>query len=249
MGNIVAIGGGDLSTLATEPIDREIIALARISRPNALFVPTASDDATEYWDVFDAAYRGAYGCRTDVLSLLGTPPLAGDIARKIRWANIVYVGGGNTLKMMRRWRRLGVDSLLREAHAAGKTLCGVSAGAICWFEKGHSDSMSFYSPDDWNYVAVTGLGLLPGLACPHYDSDTKGIPRREDFHTMLKRRNGGGVAIDNDCALVVADDGFRVFASTPNAGAYALRIERSGRVKETALPIGTDWQPIGALGI
>ena len=146
MGKIVAIGGGDLSALATEPIDRAIIELSGKSNPHALFIPTASSDSVEYWETFDQAYRVAYGCDTDVLYLLGTAPDPSDVARKIERADIVYVGGGNTLKMMRRWRRLGVDVLLREAHAKGAVLCGVSAGAICWFDSGHSDSMSFYHP-------------------------------------------------------------------------------------------------------
>ena len=79
--------------------------------------------------------------------------------------------------MMRRWRRLGVDALLREAYERGAVLCGVSAGAICWFDSGHSDSRSFYS-EDWNYIAVTGMGLVEGLACPHYNGETDGAPRR-----------------------------------------------------------------------
>ena len=144
MGSIVAIGGGDLGTLATQPIDSEIIGMSGSSRPKALFIPTASSDSVEYWEVFDWAYREKYGCDTDVLYLLGVAPSHEAIAEKIEWADIIYVGGGNTLKMMRRWRRLGVDDLLRAAHERGAVLCGVSAGAICWFERGHSDSMSFY---------------------------------------------------------------------------------------------------------
>ena len=100
----------------------------------------------EYWENFDQAYRVAYGCDTDVLYLLGATPDPSEVARKIERADVIYVGGGNTLKMMRRWRRLGVDTLLRDAYTRGAVLCGVSAGAICWFDSGHSDSMSFYNP-------------------------------------------------------------------------------------------------------
>lgn len=246
MGSIVAIGGGDISTLATRPIDVEIIKLSGSSNPNALFIPTASSDSVEYWEAFDRAYRESYGCDTDVLYLLGQPPSPGSIAEKIAWADIIYVGGGNTLKMMRRWRRLGVDSLLRAAHTDGAVLCGVSAGAICWFDRGHSDSMSFYSPDDWRYIAVTGMGLLSGLACPHYNSDTAGVPRRQDFHDMLKRRGGNGLAIDNDCAVAFTPDGYRVISANAESGAWSLQVHR-GRIIERALPVTSGYLPIDSL--
>ncbi len=246
MGSIVAIGGGDVSTLVTQPIDVEIIKLSGSTNPNALFIPTASSDSVENWVGFDKAYRESYGCNTDVLYLLGQAPPSESIAWKINWADIIYVGGGNTLKMMRRWRRLGVDALLRSAHGRGAVLCGVSAGAICWFDSGHSDSMSFYSPDDWSYIAVTGMGLLSGLACPHYNGDTAGVPRRDDFHEMLKRKGGDGLAIDNDCAVSFTSDGYRVVAASPGAGAYSLHVQR-GRVIERALPVTSDYLPMESL--
>ena len=246
MGSIVAIGGGDLRTLATRPIDGEIIRLSGKSRPNALFIPTASSDSVEYWESFDSAYGAEYGCVTDVLFLLGVAPSHDEIAMKIGWADVIYVGGGNTLKMMRRWRLLGVDDLLRSALERGAVLSGVSAGAICWFERGHSDSMSFYSPDDWSYIAVTGMGLLRGLACPHYNGDTSGVPRRQDFHDMMKRKRGNGLAIDNDCAVAFTDDGYRVITTDLQSGAYALHVER-GEVIERRLPVTTGYSTIQSL--
>ena len=246
MGTIVAIGGGDISTLATEPIDREIIRLSGKSNPNTLFIPTASSDSTEYWDAFDAAYRGVYACQTDVLYLLGEAPDRAAIVQKIVWADVIYVGGGNTLKMMRRWRRLGVDDLLRTAHDRGAVLCGSSAGAICWFDSGHSDSMSFYSPEDWKYIAVTGMGLLSGLACPHYNGETDGVPRRRDFHEMLQRKGGHGLAIDNDCAVVFTDEGYRVVAANGTSGAYTLSIG-GGDVNERRLPMIDQYLPTESL--
>ena len=246
MGSIVAIGGGDIRTLATQPMDNEIIELSDSSHPKALFIPTASSDSVEYWEEFDWAYRENYGCDTNVLYLLGVAPSREAISEKIEWADIIYVGGGNTLKMMRRWRRLGVDDLIRSAYARGAVLCGVSAGAICWFERGHSDSMSFYSSDDWSYIAVTGMGLLKGLACPHYNADTAGVPRRQDFHEMMKRKRGDGLAIDNDCAVAFTSEGYKVIAASPDAGAYSLHVER-GEVIERRLPVSTDYRPIETL--
>ena len=246
MQSIVAIGGGDLRTLATEPIDRAVIELSGRAAPNVLFVPTASSDSVEYREAFDHAYRTVYGCPTDVLWLLGAAPPAERIAAKVRWADVVYVGGGNTLKMMRRWRRLGVDTLLREAHAGGTVLCGVSAGAICWFERGHSDSMSFYHPEAWSYIAVTGMGLLPGLSCPHFNGHTAGVPRRDDFHAMLRRRGGPGLAMDDLCAVAFVGAEYRVLSATGDAAAYSHAVRR-GRVVERRLLPAPGFRPASEL--
>ena len=246
MGKIVAIGGGDLSTLATEPIDKTIIELSGKSKPKALFIPTASSDSTEYWETFDSAYRVAYGCDTDVLYLLGPTPDPIEVRRKIAWADVIYVGGGNTLKMMRRWRRLGVDALIRDAYARGAVLCGVSAGAICWFDSGHSDSMSFYHPEDWDYIAVTGMGLVKGLACPHYNGETDGVPRRRSFHDMVRKKGGVGVAIDNDCAIAFVEDGYKVLSAAPDAGAYTLFVQ-NGEVIERRIETAEEYLPVSNL--
>ena len=246
MGSIVAIGGGAIRTLATEPLDREIVHLTGKPRPHALLIPTASSDATDYAPAFDRVYGKRLGCTTDVLYLLGSTPELRLVADKIDRADIIYVGGGNTLMMMRRWRHLGVDALLRAAFERGAVMCGVSAGAICWFERGHSDSMAFYNPDDWKYIAVTGLGLVKGVACPHYNSQTNGVPRREDFHQMLKRLRRPGLAIDNNCAVAFTDDGFRVLSTRRRANAYALSVER-GEVIRRKLPKCTRYIPTQSL--
>ena len=156
------------------------------------------------------------------------------------------MGGGNTLMMMRRWRHLGVDALLLAAFERGAVLCGVSAGAICWFERGHSDSMAFYNPDDWKYIAVTGLGLVKGIACPHYNSHTNGVPRRQDFHQMLKRLRRPGLAIDNNCAVAFTDAGFRVLSTRRRASAYTLSVEH-GEVIQRKLPKSTESLPLDSL--
>ena len=192
MGKIVAIGGGDLSSLETLEIDREIISLTGKSRPKALFIPTASGDSVERWHEFESVYRGRLGCDTDFLYLLGVTPTPSELKEKILSSDLIFVGGGNTLKMMRRWRRLGVDRVLRSAHDKGIVLCGVSAGAICWFTHGHSDSMSFYSSDSWSYIRVKGMGLIDAFACPHYDSETAGVRREQDFHNMVTKHGRNG---------------------------------------------------------
>lgn len=103
--------------------------------------------------------------------------------------------------MMRLWRRLGVDTLLIAAYENGTVLSGISAGSICWFDSGHSDSMSFYNPRKWKYINVKGLGLISGIHCPHYNSMTLGVPRRKHFRDMIRKTGGIGIAIENNCAI------------------------------------------------
>ena len=246
MGTIVAIGGGSIRRLETEPMDREIIGLTGRTRPHALFVPTASSDSDVYCRHFERAYRNRLGCTTDVLRLLGPTPDPAVVADKIERADIVYVGGGNTLKMMRRWRRLGVDALLHAAWARGAVLCGVSAGAICWFERGHSDSMAYYDKTDWRYIAVAGMGLVTGIACPHYNGRTYGVPRRRDFHAMMIRQGGRGLGIDNHCAVVFTAAGFRVIATKERSSAYGVSVTR-GSVIERKLPKTAEYLPLETL--
>jgi dipeptidase E len=169
---IVAIGGGEIRTGGTTRIDREIIRLAKKKNPRLLFIPTASSDSDRYWRRVQTHFGKFLKCKTDVLFLLKEQPSKEETRRKIRSADIVYVGGGNTLLMMRIWRRLGADKLLRRAYERGTVLSGISAGAICWSDSGHSDSMSFYSPRKWKYINVKGLGLIKGILCPHYNSMT-----------------------------------------------------------------------------
>ena len=220
---IVAIGGGQIRTGGTTRIDREIIHLAGKKRPRLLFIPTASSDADRYWQRVREHFGARLKCKTDVLFLIKEKPSKQEIRRKIWWADAIYVGGGNTLMMMRLWRRLGVDKLLKRAYASGTVLSGISAGAICWFDSGHSDSMSFYHPKKWKYINVKGLALLPGIHCPHYNSMTRGIPRRKHFRRMIHKMGGVGVAIENNCAIVFVDGRIhRVITSKNYAHAYLL---------------------------
>ena len=246
MTKLVAIGGGKMVEGATLAIDERVVALTGKSNPRALFIPTASSDSREYWHGFQRTYAGELGCETDVLYLLGVNPTKEELEQKILSADLIYVGGGNTLMMMRRWRRLGVDGVLREAYRRGIVLSGLSAGCICWFSWGHSDSMSFYQPDDWSYIRVRGMGLVDALGCPHYDSATAGIERRDDFQAMMRRHSDIGLAIDDFCALEIVDDTYRVINSREGAGAYKLTKHR-GTITETPIPQSEEYEPLAEL--
>jgi dipeptidase E len=244
---IVAIGGGEIRTRGTAPIDREIIRLTGKRHPSLLFIPTASSDSERYWRHVREYFGGFLKCRTNVLFLIRQRPRQAEIRRAILSADIVYVGGGNTLMMMRLWRRLGVDRMLRTAYDRGVVLCGVSAGSICWFDAGHSDSMSFYDPGHWQYIKVRGLGLIPGVHCPHYNSRTRGVPRRRDFREMIRKTGGVGIAIENNCAIAFIDGtAYRVLTSKSYAGAYRVT-RRGGQVVSSRILKLSQLTPMSAL--
>ena len=199
--DIVAIGGGEIRSRETLPIDKFIVDLAGKKSPKALFVPTASSDAKGYCNTFDEIYGKELGCRTEHLLLLNRHKNRSQIQEMILGADIIYVGGGNTLRMMKLWRKLGVNRHIDTASQQGTILSGISAGAICWHQWGHSDSRSFSGTSEWSYMRVKGLGFRPGIFCPHLDEEQ----RHKPFSKMIQRHGGLGIACDNNAAIWYRD--------------------------------------------
>ncbi len=214
--NIVAIGGGSLKKAQTLPIDRAIVKLTGKKHARALFIPTASEDDREYCESFDRVYGKMLGCRTDHLLLYRRPADRASAAGKIASADLIYVGGGNTLRMMRIWRKFGIDRMLIRAARKNRVLAGLSAGAICWHEWGHSDSRAYSGKKNWDYIKVKALGLRPGLYCPHLDSEK----RHQSFVNMVIRERMTGIACDNFAAIHYDDSGARCLAARERARVY-----------------------------
>ena len=245
MGKIVAIGGGDIRKGFTLAIDKEIVRLSGKLRPRFLFLPTASLDSKSYWD-FVNAYFTKLGCRTDALFLIKERPPQHEIHRKISSADIIYVGGANTLKMMNLWRRLHVDMMLRTAFKRGVVLSGLSAGSICWFDAGHSDSISYYNPKKWNYIRVTGLGLIKGIHCPHFESATRRRKRKGAFIEMMKGIREVGIAIEGKCAMEVVNNGYRIIQAAKGASAYRI-FSKNRAVEVRKIPQTKQFRPLSEL--
>lgn len=229
MGTIVAIGGGELRLNETLEIDRQIVKMACKPAPAALFIPTASGEPQAYIDTFNNVYGAVLGCQTDSLLLLTQNTPDTEIQRKISNADIIYVGGGNTRKMMEAWKSRGVDKYLTDAYEKGTILSGLSAGSICWFEQGYSDSDSTSE-----YCLIEGIGMLPFSHCPHYNE------RPEfDSHAL---QNTCSVAIDDNCAVVFQDGMYRITKSDDSRNAYLIKNE-NGRVTKTLLS-NTEFLPV-----
>lgn len=218
VGKIVAIGGGELRDLETLSIDKEIVKWTGKNNPKALFIPTASNDAEGYWETFQEVYGHKLNCRTDVLCLVRDNLSEKEIAQKILEADLIYVGGGNTQKMIHIWKENKVDKLLEEAFNRGIVLSGLSAGSICWFKYGHSDALSFSEDHDWKYIKVDGLGFLDAFHCPHYNEDN----REQNFPKMIEKFGEIGIAIENNCAIEFIEEKYRVISSEKNAKAYKI---------------------------
>ena len=224
---IIAIGGGEIGRpkpaggrypVQTTKIDQEIVKQAKKKHPRLLFIPSASSDSTTYAALIEKHFT-KLGCSVDTLYLIKERPTKKTIKEKIAKADIIYVGGGNTLKMMTIWRKLGVDQLLKQAHQQGTIMCGLSAGSICWFSYGNSDSRKFTSGSD-QLIKVKGLGLIDALHCPHYDTEQH---READLKRMMRTtRRIVAIALDECAALEVINDQYRIITSKKGAKAYKI---------------------------
>jgi dipeptidase E len=238
--NIVAIGGGEIRLKETLPIDRFICQLTQKAKPNALFIPTASGDPDGYCETFDRIYGAELGCTTDHLKVVSEQTDIQTIRKKIRWADLIYVGGGNTRAMIQRWTDLGVDKEISEAGKRGCVLSGISAGAICWFHSGLSDSDSFSGDDDWAFSQVAGLDLAPEVFCPHLDAEQ----RHEPFMKLMNDTEHVGLAADNGAAVWIHNGKYRAMTCLPEAKVYLYRklangVDVTSFLHDDRLPLGT----------
>ena len=160
--HIIAIGGAAFNKNPDEPsIEQYILDLTGKEKPKVCFLPQASAEAQNYVVRFYETFH-RLGAQTSWISLFGrVEPTWKD---KLLEQDVIFVGGGNTRSMLALWREWGMDTLLKEAYEKGIVLAGVSAGAICWFEKGITDSV-------WPMGVLDCLGILKGSCSPHYDSE------------------------------------------------------------------------------
>ena len=223
---IIAIGGGgfyrDSENLALE---RYIIEQTGTKEPRVAFVPTASGEPDQYVSAYYSAFL-KLGCRPSVLSFFKrTPELRSFLLNQ----DLIFVGGGNTKSMLAVWREWGASEILRQAWESGIVLAGVSAGAICWFEQGVTDSWA------GDLRAFDCLGFLPGSCCPHYDGEAD---RRPSYHRLLVNGEvAAGVAIEDWTGVhFTGTEINRVVSSKRGARAYSLRAV-NGSVQEVPLSI------------
>ena len=195
MKQIIAIGGGGFGRNPNQRIiEKYIIDQSSVSKPNILFIPTASAEDKSYTVNFYSCFNGL-NCNPSHLNLFQRTPRIEGLINK---ADVIYVGGGNTKSMLAVWKEWKLDKFLIKAYIKGTVLAGVSAGAICWFDTGITDSWA----SNLNYIDC--LGILPGSCCPHYDSEKD---RRPSVHKFIENEKIKSVyAIEDGAAIHFVDD-------------------------------------------
>jgi peptidase E len=220
---IVAMGGGGFDQL----LEGHILSLARSAsgrdRPRVAFLGTASGDSPSYI----ASFYEAYARQSEASHLSLFDRTVDDIEAFLGEQDAVYVGGGNTENMLAIWRVHGVDQALRRAWQAGTVMTGQSAGSLCWFETGTTDSFGA------GLAALSGgLGFVPGSHAPHYDAEAT---RRPHYQRLVA--DGvlpAGYAADDGAALVFhGGELAEVVAARPGARAYRVERGPDGAAIET----------------
>jgi peptidase E len=224
--HIIAIGGGGFANGADPALEDFMLSRCEVARPRIGFIGAASDDSqdkiTRFYDRFAGQAGGLSHLPKDAALGVAREWLAGQ--------DMIYVGGGNTAELLQQWRASGVDTVLCDAGRRGVVLAGVSAGAICWFESGLSDS------GGGGLAPLSGLGLIKASCCPHYSSEAE---RRIAFPARIRGRDlPDGFAIDDGVAVVFAG-GERPHAFSARPGCWAYEVIRTGAGGTVSTPLAT----------
>lgn len=229
---IVAIGGGkngriksdgEREPYETMPMDQEIIKLTGKENPHFLFMAHAQslEKQEGYFQCMVDIYNKRFECSCKHLKSSDLTDKE-KIKELIEWADIIYEGGGNTLDMIKLWKNTGFDKTLENAWKNGKVMCGVSAGANCWFSECSSDSLKILYGDDQPLIGMECLGFIDGFFVPHCDAPG----RYESVKEILKNKDTVGISMSNCAALEIIDDKYRIItsdASNHGIEAYGLK--------------------------
>lgn len=224
--NITAIGGGGFTHETYPALDDFCVTQAGKARPRMGYIGTASNDDPQKIDRFHARFDKVAASHVHLPLTLGAQALADHLSG----LDMIYVGGGDTEKMINLWRTNGWDRVLRDAAGRGLAVSGVSAGAVCWF-----DTFLFHAGSG-PMRALQGLGLIKGGACPHYSTET---PRRAALHAAVAAQSMPETcAIDDGVAVVFHATGpVALSAAEPGASAHHVRRAADGTVHEARLPL------------
>ena len=224
MKQIIALGGGGFSMEPENPLlDQYILKQAKKITPKICFLATASGDSENYISRFYQFFE-KQDCQPSHLSLFNPPTR--DLERFLLEKDIIYVGGGNTKNLLVLWQEWGIDTIIRKAWEQGIVLAGISAGSICWFEEGVTDSYGD------GLEPLKCLGLLKGSNCPHYDGESERRPAYQQL--IATKRITPGIATDDGVALHFIDQELsHIVSSRPNAKAY--KVNEDQNITEIAL--------------
>ena len=253
---IVAIGGGEngrtkrdgtVLPYETDRIDKEIINLTEKTHPHFLFLghsQQTEENEERYFNVMKKIYGSMYGCECKTITKNDLNVNYENAKSLIDWADIIYEGGGDTVSMLKLWFVTGFDVLLRKAWENGKVMCGVSAGAICWFAYGNTGHPDYIGQE---VNKLDALGFVNAYFAPHCHYDW----RYESIKRSLKHIDMIGISLSNCCAIEIIDNSYRLIttdASNYGFKAYGLKTYwKDGTYKEEKINDTPEFKPLDKL--
>lgn len=216
---LMLIGGGDIgrsnTKYETKEIDEKIVKLSNKENPNFLFIGLASNFSDSYYKVIKDIYKNL-GCKTGKISNKTLTHIE-VVEEKIKNADIIYIGGGDTVKLVNILKENKIDKMLKEKLDTESVLVGISAGAISYLKSGLSDTEIINNISN-NYVKVDGLGFIDYMFVPHFSSDSK---KKKDLEKVLKNdKDSIALCTDNCAAIEIIDGHINVVKSDIKAKAY-----------------------------
>ncbi len=221
MKKLMLIGGGDTgrgnTEYTTKEIDEEIVKMTDKVNPNFLFIGLASSHSDSYYDTMKKIYKDL-GCTPVYLkksNLVNNPDI---VKQKIQDADIIYICGGDTVKLLDHVKEYNLEELLLEAYNKGTVIAGMSAGAILLSNKGFSDSLIARGESE-NYEFIKGLNFININFCPHYNTDPK---KKKDLEEYLSKNNEEVYSLENNTALKIIDGEISIIKSDNNSKVYKV---------------------------
>ena len=214
--NIIAIGGGGFGANPGQGIiEKYILKQTKKKNPKICFIPTATGDNEAYKVNYYSTFTNLDCCPSHLDFFKRTP----DLNELILNQDAIFVGGGNTKSMLAVWREWGLDKILKKAYLNGTVMSGVSAGAICWFQNGITDSWAS------NLKMMPCLNFIKGTCCPHYDEEPERKPAVKNF--LLRNKVKNVYAVDGGAALHIKDEKiFKSIIFKKNKSSYLVDVKK-----------------------
>lgn len=225
---IIAIGGGDMKEKTTLKIDEYIANLAKEhagdKRAYGLYIGTASHDFMPAFNTFRKTFTSVFDIKADVVLTVYTKMDEEKINDKFLKADFIYVGGGDTLFMLKHWKENNLLDKILDAYNRGVIITGRSAGAICWFDKMYTDSEMMNGTSD-EFKVYDGLNILKGIMSPHYNY------RQKDFDEVILKGNYSlGYGVEDNSAIEFVNENYTK-SLTSGGLSYSLSCEDNELVK------------------
>ncbi|MBE6150356.1 MAG: hypothetical protein E7162_00865 [Firmicutes bacterium] len=208
---LMLIGGGDngygTTTYETKEIDEEIVKMTNKNNPTFLFIGLASSFSDSYYDIMKKIYQNL-GCKTTYLkkkNIINNPDI---VKNKINEADIIYMSGGDTKKLVDIIKEYNIDKLIVDALNRGCVISGISAGAIAIANSGLSDYQILNNISN-KYAFISGLNLININICPHANKKE----RIKDLKELLKDNDNDILCLDNGTALKIDNNNIEIIYS------------------------------------